>query len=79
LLHQQAKGAATRDNGNSEIPMEVYEVMNKTLGKFKEQGVTFHIQGYFLEDLRKYRGRQISRNRLSGRFSVMESSANERI
>jgi hypothetical protein len=49
--------ATTRDNGNPEIPtMEVYEaVMNKTLGKLKQQGVTHSISGIFLEDLRKYR------------------------
>jgi hypothetical protein len=34
--NKQKASAATRDNGNSEIPTSK-EVMNKTLGKFKEK------------------------------------------
>jgi hypothetical protein len=57
--------ATTRDNGNPEIPtMEVYEaVMNKTLGKLKQQGVTHSISG-ILGRFAQVPGGQISRNRL---------------
>jgi uncharacterized protein (TIGR00290 family) len=60
LLHQQVKsiGLPLQIMEIPEMPtMEVYEeVMNKTLCKLKEQGVTHSIFGdIFLEDLRKYR------------------------
>jgi diphthamide synthase (EF-2-diphthine--ammonia ligase) len=60
LLRQQSKsiGLQLEIMQIPEMPtMEVYEqVMNKTLGKLKEQGVTHSIFGdIFLEDLCKYR------------------------
>ncbi|MBC5838070.1 Dph6-related ATP pyrophosphatase [Flavobacterium muglaense] len=60
LLHQQAEsiGLPLEIMQIPEMPtMEVYEaVMQETLGKLKNQGVTHSIFGdIFLEDLRKYR------------------------
>jgi len=75
LLHQQAKsiGLPLEIMQIPEMPtMEVYEeVMNKTLGELKKQGVTHSIFGdIFLEDLRKYREDKLAEIGFEGVFPL---------
>lgn len=75
LLEQQAEsiGLPLHKMEIPEMPsMEIYEnVMRKTLGKFKEKGITHSIFGdIFLEDLRKYREDKLSEMQLEGVFPL---------
>lgn len=75
LLQQQAQsiGLPLEIMQIPEMPsMDVYEeVMNKTLGKLKEQGVTYSIFGdIFLEDLRKYREEKLAEIGFEGIFPL---------
>ncbi len=75
LLEQQAEslGLPLHKMVIPEMPtMEVYEdVMRKTLGEFKEKGVTHSIFGdIFLEDLRKYREDKLAEMHLEGVFPL---------
>lgn len=75
LLQQQAKsiGIPLEIMQIPEMPtMEVYEnVMQETLEKLKEKGITHSIFGdIFLEDLRKYREDKLAKMRFEGVFPL---------
>jgi uncharacterized protein (TIGR00290 family) len=84
LLQQQAKsiGLPLKIMQIPEMPtMKVYEeVMNKTLGELKEQGVTHSIFGdIFLEDLRKYREDKLTKIGFEGIFPLWKVPTNDLI
>jgi uncharacterized protein (TIGR00290 family) len=78
LLHQQAEsiGLPLEIMEIPEMPtMEVYEaVMNETLNKLKNQGITHSIFGdIFLEDLRKYREDKLATIGFKGVFPLWKT------
>src|SRR6187431_990687 len=84
LLEQQAKsiGLPLEKMQIPEMPtMEVYEaVMQTTLLKLKQQGITHSIFGdIFLEDLRKYREDKLAEMGFEGVFPLWKISTHELI
>lgn len=84
LLKEQAEsiGIPLKIMEIPEMPtMEVYEeVMTKTLTDFKNNGITHSVFGdIFLEDLRKYREKQLAKIGFEGIFPIWKISSHDLI